>query len=281
MGLERESIWKAKYTHEKLLRSCPCPTVPWERGCSLSLSLLLLYSTLLLTCPWALSAEREWGRGALRPEHLLESQGVRTPPGIAQRQLHRQTLRFCSWKLPSLLLLLRGRGTHNFSAHMRHLLVCCLPEASRTGAFSLVQDRRPPASNWERNSLQSSCGRRAGLGHSVLLALLIRSLETWGFPARKAWNHHKCITGDSGWGWEKRVCSTSHLAYKQRGESEKFRVLLPAQHVLGVFYAMVPLIIILLAGLSKACQWCDRYSNEVTPFSPNILNTQLQPFPRL
>lgn len=72
MGVERESIWKAKYTCGKLLRSCPCPTVPWERGCSLSTLLLLLYSTLLLTCPWALSADREVGREALLPEHLLE-----------------------------------------------------------------------------------------------------------------------------------------------------------------------------------------------------------------
>lgn len=51
-------------------------TVPWEKGCSLSTLLLLLYSTLLLTCPWALRAEREVGKGAmagaLLPEHLLE-----------------------------------------------------------------------------------------------------------------------------------------------------------------------------------------------------------------
>ena len=149
-------------------------------------------------------------------------------------QLHRQKLRFCSRRFPSLLLLLRGSCTHNFSAHMRHLLVCCLPEESRTGSFSLVQDSRPPASNWERYSLQSSCGRRAAVRAPCpcLIDLILRNL---GFPARKALNHHKRITGEPGCGREKRVCSTSHLIYKQRSESEKLQVLLPAQHVLGVF----------------------------------------------
>lgn len=42
--------------------------------------------------------------------------------------------------------------------------MCCLPEESLTGSFSRVQDRRPPASNWERYSLQSSCGRSSSQG---------------------------------------------------------------------------------------------------------------------
>lgn len=118
---------------------------------------------------------------------------------------------------------------------MRHLLVCCLPEESRTGSFSRVQDSRPPASNCERYSLQSSCGRRAAVRAPrppCLVDLILRNL---GFPARKALNHHKCITGKAGCEREKRVCSISHLVYKQ-SESEKWWVPLPAQHVSGVFY---------------------------------------------
>lgn len=146
------------------------------------------------------SAEKEGGGRSLLPEHLLKGHRVRTLPDTAQMHLHRQKLPFCSRGFPSLLSLLRGRGTHSFSAHMRHLLMCCLPEASRTGAFSLVQDRRPPASNLERNSLQSSCGRRAGLGHSVLLALLFRSLETWSFLPGKRGTITNASPGESGWG---------------------------------------------------------------------------------
>lgn len=155
-------------------------------------------------------------------------------PGIAQMQLRREKLRFGSGRLPSLLLLLRGSCTHNFSAHMRHLLVCCLPEESRTGSFSLVQDSRPPASNWERNSLQSSCGRRAAVRAPCAPRLIDLILRNLGFPTGKARNHHKRITGEPGCGQETRVCSTSHSEYKQ-SDSEKLWVPLPAQHVLGVF----------------------------------------------
>lgn len=46
----------------KLLRSCPRPTVPWERGCSLSALLLLLYSTLL-TAPGPFALKGKWEEG--------------------------------------------------------------------------------------------------------------------------------------------------------------------------------------------------------------------------
>lgn len=109
-------------------------------------------------------------------------------PGIAQMQLHRQKQPFCRQSFPSLQCLLRGRCTHNFSAHIRHLLMCSLPEESRTGSFSLVQDSLPLASNLERNSLQSSCGRRAEVRAPCPPCLTDSFLETWGFLPGKHWN---------------------------------------------------------------------------------------------
>lgn len=115
--------------------------------------------------------------------------------------------------------------------------MCCLPEESLTGSFSRVQDRRPPASNWERYSLQSSCGRSSSQG------TLPHPFDLQRLPKR--------APGEPRCERERRGHVAQPHGYKQ-SESEERRVPLPAWHVLGALCRA--LIVTLHVGLSKACQ---------------------------
>lgn len=201
MGGEREHLEGKVHTWETP-QEPPTPDSPWERGCSLSTLLLLLYPRCFSPAPGPFALEGSGKRGSGWSPTAGASLGVLLGFWTLSQASPRcsSTGRSCSGRFPSLLRLLRGSCTHNFSAHMRHLLVCCLPEESRTGSFSLVQDSRPLASYWARYSLQLSCRRRAVVKAPCPPSLIDLILRNLGFPARNVLNHHKRITREPGCG---------------------------------------------------------------------------------
>lgn len=111
MGVEREHL-EGKVHAWETPWELPAADSPWGRGSPLS-TLLLLYSPLLLTCPWALLTKREVERGAIAKalwqEHLSEGHW---DSGLPQASPRCRSCSFtargfplcCCWKLYSQLL---------------------------------------------------------------------------------------------------------------------------------------------------------------------------------
>lgn len=108
---------------------------------------------------WKRSKMRKWTPRCSREQEAFPTVGCRRGKWCHPLALAAGSLQ----QLPSQQKRLCFSSTHNFSAHMMHLLLCCFPEESRTGSFSLVHESFPFL-NRSRNSRQSSCGSAKSMG---------------------------------------------------------------------------------------------------------------------